>query len=675
MSELIFELLIEEIPASMQTKAVNAYQEIFTKHLDRSSIKFDDIQILISSRRIAIYINGICSYIPERIQEISGPKIGSHQAAIDGFCKTHGITQDLLVMQNNVRYVYIKNTPKIDVKTILPNLIEQAICEYIWPKSMTWGNYTFEWIRPIHNILCIFDGQVLPLKIAHLQSNNITYGHMFLAENAIEINNWHNYLEKLNDAFVLADQNKRKRIIQEQLDSLASNLDLVLNQDDALLEEVNGLIEYPFIISGKIQDKFLSLPREILITSMKTHQKYFALYNKENESNVENKKLGKYFAFVSNIPKTEFIVSGNEKVLSARLEDALYFYDQDIKSSLESKLSSLSLVGFYDNLGNMIDKTNRIIELCKFLKPNSNDLHLAAKLCKTDLTSHVVGEFPELQGIMGYYYAIYDGHSEEVAVAIRDHYKPQGINDSLSNNLSSSLISLADKIDSIVGLTLINQKPTGSKDPYGFRRHAIGIIRIILSNKLDVNLRSLILYNISLYKDFFQENINIDQITNNIIGFIDNRTKHFLKNEYDNKLTKAIHLDDNILDYQNKLSILDQYLKEDQSVLSTYKRVGNIIKDKKNFQITNIDVNRFESKYEHELFQALREYEHGLDIALNEKNWLLSLNILSKLTSYINLFFDNVFINTDDENIFNNRISLLSKAKQMFMHFANFDDL
>ncbi len=520
MSELLLEIFSEEIPALMQKNAAEAYKTIFTTILQESEL-VADVQLYVGSRRIAVHITNLPKSIPPKEITIRGPKVSATQQAIEGFCRSNNIEQNklsTLLVQGQLYYIIVKSTTETDIRILLQEIIPKAISKYIWSKSMYWGNYDISWIRPIRNILCIFDGEILAIKYGHLTANNITFGHRFLSPESIansnDLENWNvkqgvsersvqlvrehanapkfcgansskhlsiysfsEYQTKLRESNVIIDQEERKEIIKSQLSKIAKSLNLVIKDDEKLLEEVTGLVELPVVMVGKIPAIFLQLPSEVLVSSMRTHQKYFSVFD-------EVGNFAPYFLFVSNMPHDQnIIVSGNEKVLAARLSDALYFYQQDLSNSLESKLSKLEQITFHAKLGSIKQKTERMADICNYLMPGNQDLQLATRLCKSDLTTEMVGEFPELQGIMGYYYAKAEWLNDQIALAIRDHYKPQGPSDSLPMG-NSAILAIADKLDSLVGLILIGEEPSGSRDPYSLRRQALGIIRIILANRL-----------------------------------------------------------------------------------------------------------------------------------------------------------------------------------------------
>ncbi|HJD59959.1 MAG TPA: glycine--tRNA ligase subunit beta [Rickettsia endosymbiont of Omalisus fontisbellaquei] len=664
MSELLLELFSEEIPALMQKNAEEGYLNIFTKIFEENEI-FAKVQVFAGPRRITLHATHLPKVTLPKEEEIKGPSIDAPEAAINGFCKAHNVSKLELstkLINNQLYYFLIKKTEEREIKEILPEIIVEAINKYSWAKSMFWGDYKIKWIRPLRNILCIFDGEILPLQFGHLTADNITYGHRLTDNKKLEITDFENYRNKLLENHVILERTKREEIIKTGLLELANFHDLTIKEDARLIEEVAGLTEFPVVLLGKIPQKFLELPKEVLISSMRTHQKYFCLFDKAGN-------FAPYFLFVSNgrFANSELIVQGNEKVLSARLSDAVYFYKQDISKTLESNLDKLLAVTFHAKLGNLKEKIDRIIKICDYIAPNNKDLITAAKICKSDLVSEMVGEFPDLQGIMGYYYAKHEELNEEVATAIRDHYKPQGLSDNVPSG-NAALLGLADKIDSLVGLMIAGEAPTGSGDPYALRRQALGIIRIILENKLELQLTDLISFSISLYKD------SSDKDKDLIISFFEERIKFYFKNNYDISLINAV-LDLNLVDTKFKLDALKEFLAEDagKELLNAYKRANNIISDQK---ITGlVDASLFSTQPEKELFEAMQKISPQVTDSISDKDYNKALNLLSSLLTPITSFFDNVLVNDPDSKIAGNRLLLLQDICNFFDKIAKFNRL
>ncbi|MDD9335002.1 MAG: glycine--tRNA ligase subunit beta [Rickettsiaceae bacterium] len=679
MSELLLELFSEEIPSLMQKNAAESYKTIFTTILQESEL-VADVQLYVGSRRIAVHITNLPKSIPPKEITIRGPKVSATQQAVEGFCRSNNIEQNklsTLLVQGQLYYIIVKSTIETDIRVLLQEIIPKAINKYIWPKSMYWGNYDISWIRPLRNILCIFDGEILAIKYGHLTANNITFGHRFLSPEPITIDSFSEYQNKLRESNVIIDQEERKEIIKSQLSKIANSLNLVIKDDEKLLEEVTGLIELPVVMAGKIPEIFLQLPSEVLVSSMRSHQKYFSTFDQAGN-------FAPYFLFVSNMRHDQnVIISGNEKVLAARLSDALYFYQQDLSNSLESKLPKLEQITFHAKLGSIKQKTERIDDICNYLMPGNQDLQVAAKLCKSDLATEMVGEFPELQGIMGYYYAKAEGLNDQIALAIRDHYKPQGPSDNLPMG-NSAILAIADKLDSLVGLILIGEEPNGSRDPYSLRRQALGIIRIILANKLNIDVKELVAYVVHLYQTMFEDvkgggdDSGLNKTSQIILEFLEERAKYYFKNHYDISLINAVldfDIERDLVISEIKLSALQKFLAgvDGENLLTIYKRANNILEGS-NIE-GEVDQKAFISQYEQQLFLSLENVSKQIDHYIAEKDFTKTLSLLLEILKPVNEFFDNVMVKDQDRNIANNRLLLLRMVTQLFDKLAKFSFL
>lgn len=667
-SELLLELFSEEIPAFMQKNAEENYLNIFTKIFEENEI-FAKVQVFSGPRRITVHATHLPKVTLAKELEIKGPSTEAPEAAINGFCKAHNVSKLELstkLINNQLYYFFTKKTEEKKIQEILPEIIVEAINKYSWAKSMFWGSYNIKWIRPLRSILCIFDGEILPLQFGHLTANNITFGHRLTDNKKLEVANFEDYKSKLLENHVILERIEREKIIKKGLSELANSQGLTIKEGNRLIEEVAGLSEFPVVLLGKIPQKFLELPNEVLISSMRTHQKYFCLFDKAGN-------FAPYFMFVSNgkFANSELVIKGNEKVLSARLSDALYFYKQDISKTLESRLDKLITVTFHAKLGSLKEKVDRIIDICKYIAPGNNDLITAAKLCKSDLVSEMVGEFPDLQGIMGYYYAKHENLNEEIAKAIKDHYKPQGMSDNVPIG-DAALLALADKLDSLVGLMIAGEAPTGSGDPYALRRQVLGIIKIIIENKLELNLNNLINFSADLYKD------SSDKDKDLIISFFEERAKFYFKNEYDISLINAVldlKLEGNLANTKLKLDALQKFLLEDtgKQLLNAYKRANNIIGNQNIDGI--VDSGLFSTQPEKELFEVTQKLLLQIISSIEDKDYDNALNLLQSLLAPITSFFDNVLVNDKDPSIASNRLLLLQNICELFHKIANFNRL
>jgi len=694
MSELLIELFSEEIPAMMQSKAEIAYLNIFTKYFQEKKIGFKDIKIFVGPRRVVIYADGLDKEIKGQAISIKGPKVGSPELAIEGFCKSNNINQADLVIQEvkgTKCYFYEKEITTQKITDIFLKSLAEPIMEYVWPKSMYWSDYKIKWVRPLKNILCVFDGENIPFKLGHLTANDITFGHKFMSPKEISVKNFVDYKKDLKDNFVMLDRSDR---IQEIEDGLKIKIDYLnenyksfyysINPDPALLEEVAGLVEWPVVLHGRIDDRFLTLPKEVLVASMRTHQKYFSVFSNPIlvDAQGETFKDGEsvfapFFLFVSNIESSDesIVIEGNKKVLSARLEDALYFYNQDLKTTLDEKSKKLDKVVFHAKLGSMKEKIDRLKELVAFINTNANYIIEAASICKSDIVSEVVGEFPSLQGIMGYYYAKSEGKEKSVAIAIRDHYKPQGPSDSVPSE-KAGLLALADKIDSLCGLMLAGEKPTGSKDPYALRRLALGIIRIILENQWvgNVNITELVGESCKLYSKIINYSKNDQE---QITLFIEERAKNYFKDKFDNSQVNAsvnFKLEPSLVVTKSKLEAVKKFLSTDEGkdLLKYYKRVSNMIGSANINPDDEIDS---KIKLLSEEKELLKYVENNSDSLIHKSilGYNVALQELLTIKVILDRYFENVMVMDKDPSIAKNRLLILAKAKSIFNRIVNFD--
>lgn len=656
MPSLLLELYVEEIPAFMQKNAEVEYSKIFHNKFQESSIICEGLEVYIGPRRITIIAENIAPTIEAKTIEIKGPSTKAPEEAIAGFCKSNNIGKSDLVVKtikNQECYVYLSHTQIQNVIDILPKIISFAISEYTWPKSMYWGDCDIKFVRPIRNILCLFGTDILHIKYGNLVANNMTFGHRFMSYYKTEVSSIAEYTQYLEKNYVILSRQKRIEIIEKAINDLIG-LEFVLNNAERLIEEVAGLVEYPNILMGKIPEKFMHLPSEILITAMKNHQRYFTLQYSDGT-------FAPYFIFVSNITNKDQsdIIAGNEKVLAARLADSEYFYKQDQKSTLESRLTKLERVIFHAKLtlGSIRDKVFRVEKIVQYLMPQNKELHIAARLCKSDLVTEAVVEFPELQGIMGGYYARLEGLSDNVSNIIKEHYKPEGNEDEIPSTHNAAILALADKIDSLTSLYIAGERSSGSKDPYALRRYAVNIIRIIVGYKLNINLIELVQYATLLHK------VSDNKLVEELISFIEDRLRHSMLKTYSSSLCMAVinlHECKNPYIITSKLEMLDLLIHttEGENILSCYKRMYNILKSSKlDQELPNQAI--FKQEEEQHLFQKTQSISSHIDNMINAHNFGMTIHLLDTLKTPINNFFDNVTIMDTDTKIAANRIALL----------------
>ena len=676
MSDFILELLSEEIPSRMQKQASEYLLREFKQQTEGAGLEVGQIQSFYSTRRLTIIVTNMKSQTAAMTIEKLGPRIDSPDNAINGFLRSNNIKSiddcDILDDKKGKRYRYIETVPAKTAITILPPIIEEIIRKFSWPKSMRWGNGNSRWVRPLRNIMAIIyeNNTVNKLKInvEGLLANDYTFGHRFLKNQKIFIKGVSDYFEALTNNLVIADQGQRRELILEQISKIEKKFDISVIKDEKLLEEVSGLVEWPIALCAEFDEKFLNLPDEVLQTSMRSHQKYFSVSEKKTK-NLTNK-----FILISNIQTSDegnSVILGNQRVLSARLYDAKYFWDRDIDQPLIDNLRLLNSVTYHQKLGSLGSKVKRIeliaLELDQTLGLNLENIPIAAKLIKNDLLSEMVGEFPDLQGIMGSYYAERQGYDEDVCDAIKNHYMPVTPRDETPKKALSFCLSVADKIDTLVGFWSIGETPTGSKDPYALRRAGNGLIRNIIENKLDFDFAHFI--EKILQKSDFLKKQQHSSVREGLVNFMNERFRSYiLDNKYDVRICDAISRDDDFVNYYMTLSriqLLSQFIKTDNglSLLKALKRINNILDPSlSNNTFGQIDKKIFTSDVENNLYtgiEKLRKKKSKSNDITEIKKYLSDVSILA---DPINDFFENIIVNDEDKNIRTNRFFLLNSV-------------
>ena len=676
MSDFILELLSEEIPSRMQKQASEYLQREFKQKTEDAGLASGQIQSFYSMRRLTIIVTNMKSETTEMVIEKLGPRINSPDNAINGFLRSNNIKSiddcNILDDKKGKRYQYIETVPAKEAMEILPPIIEEIILNFSWPKSMQWGNGSTRWVRPLRNIMAIiFENKStnkLKINAEGLLATDYTFGHRFLKNKKIYIKSPSDYFEALKNHLVIADQDERRKLILEQISKIETKYNISVIKDEKLLEEVSGLVEWPVALYAEFDKKFLDLPDEVLQTSMRSHQKYFSVAEKKT------KKLTNKFILISNIQtsdKGSSVISGNQRVLSARLYDAKYFWDRDLAKPLIDNLGLLKSVTYHQKLGSLGAKVERIeyiaLELDKTLGLNLKTISIAVKLIKNDLLSEMVGEFPDLQGIMGSYYAVQQGYDEDICNAIKNHYMPITARDEVPKSALSFTLSVADKIDTLIGFWSIGETPTGSKDPYALRRAGNGLIRNIIENELDFDLSNLI--ERILQKSEYLKKQKNGSVRDELVNFMNERFRSYiLDHEYDLRIYNAIRDDGHFVNYYMTLSrirILSQFMKTNNgiSLLKALKRINNILDpslQKSTFD--EVDRNIFTSDVENNLYtgvEKLRKKKPGSNDITEIKKYLSDISIL---TSLINDFFEKIIVNDENKNIRSNRVSLLNSV-------------
>jgi glycyl-tRNA synthetase beta chain len=655
MAELLLEIFSEEMPAIMQNQAVINLSNLFDEQAKKSGISYKQVNCYVAPRRLVLVVDTIEKIKANEAIEKKGPRTDAPAESIVGFLRTNNISKkDLYIKEIKGQQFYFANIIFAiqNIQESIIQVINYILHNFPWPKTMRWDETNVKWVRPIRNILCILDGAILPINFGKLTANNVSSGHRFMSGYNFAVKDFADYTTHLAANNVILDHKERRGMVLFEANKLADDLNLRLLMDDSLIDEIVGLVEYPICLLGKIDNEFLEVPKEVLIATMKTHQKYFALLSKNNS-------FAPFFIMVSNIvgKDPQQIISGNEKVLRARLYDAKFFYDQDKKNRLDSRVNDLKKVVFHDELGSLFDKTNRVInlskEIAKILNLDINIIEQSARLSKADLTSNLVKEFPELQGIIGQYYALNDGEDMRVANAISEHYLPAGKSDCCPKFIEGAIVSIADKLDSIVGLFFIDEAPTSSKDPYGLRRSALGIIRIMIEHKLDLDLHDLVEYALKSYEG----SNKITDLIQKVIFFFHERFKFLLKDKFRYDLINAVTSNDNIYSsYQKIVALKDFYNSENgKEVLTILRRIANFIPPAYAKSDLKVDQKLFSDDLEKKLYEVIDQASKEL----KKVDLVNQFSMLNMLVKPVNDFCDKVTVMDDDENIKINRINLL----------------
>ncbi|BAI72915.1 glycyl-tRNA synthetase beta chain [Azospirillum sp. B510] len=721
-NELLVEVFSEEIPARMQAKAALDFRRLIVEKLAAAGLGFQAAVEQSTPRRIALVVNGLPDRTEDIKEEKKGPRVGSPEQAVAGFLKSAGLDSLDQCEQRDtgkgVFYFAVTEKKGRETAEVLAEIIPAAMAELPWPKSMRWGTGTARWVRPLHSIIALFGGRVLDggYDIGGAQGRiafgDSTRGHRFLAPDAFTVESFADYREKLLAAKVVLDREERKAKIKADAEALAASQGLTLSPDDALLEEVAGLVEWPVVLMGSIDESFMDVPSEVLITSMRTHQKYFAVLDAEG-------RMAPCFIVVANTETLDggkAVVAGNERVLRARLSDAKFFWDQDHKTKLEDRKSSLEKITFHANLGTVAEKVTRIqllaAEIARIIGADVKAANRAAELCKADLVTEVVGEFPEVQGIMGRYYAKDQGESDDVADAIADHYKPVGPSDSCPTVPVSVAVALADKIDTLVGFFAIDEKPTGSKDPYALRRAALGVIRLILTNDLRLRLtditgfafnshyaqgriiehepeatgsKSLQKFGKALESIPSRREVWSDWTTDGLMSFFADRLKVVLREQgVRHDLVDAVFAlggEDDLVRLLARVKALQAFVgsEEGANLLAAYKRASNIVRiEEKKDGISfdqPVDAARLAQDEETALSAALNGASATAKPLLDAEDFTGTMAALANLRGPVDAFFDKVTVNAEDKDLRANRLRLLTQIRTTLNAVADFSKI
>jgi glycyl-tRNA synthetase beta chain len=719
MPELLLELFSEEIPARMQAKAAEDLRSLVTNALVDAGLTYEGAQAHATPRRLVLSVEGLNAKAADTSEELKGPAANASTTAIAGFMRKLGVNHptayahlDSLDMvpgsveignalvelrdtaKGRIYFATIKKSGRAAIE-VIAEIVPHMIRNFPWPKSMRWGSGQLKWVRPLQSILCTFDGEVVPFDVDGIASGNTTQGHRFLSSGKIEVRRFADYAQSLHKAHVMVDATARAETIRTEAKNLAFARGLEMIEDEALLKEVAGLVEWPVVLMGEFDKNFLSVPPEVIITTIKNNQKCFCLRGPsrlaktlapQGEGNLNphpevphlaaskgqaTGELSHHYLLVANTVASDSgktIIAGNNKVIAARLSDAKFFWDQDRKTKLEDLLPKLDGITFHAKLGMEGERIKRIealaAEIAKTIGADVEKTKLAARLSKTDRVSAMVGEFPELQGLMGRYYALDQGIDAEVADAIRDHYKPQGPSDSIPVSKIGQAVALADKIDTLVGFWAIDEKPTGSKDPYALRRAALGVIRILIDKSLRLRL---------------------NKGGDDLLAFFADRLKVYLKDQgARHDLIDAVFSlggQDDLLMVVRRVEALSKFLETDdgKNLLAGVKRASNILKieEKKDGRAYRGDVNQAQliKGEEKALHSAISQASALARKAVEHEDFEAAMKAIAKLRAPVDEFFEGVTVNDKDATFRENRLRLLNRIREATAEVADFSKI
>ncbi len=682
MSEFFLELFSEEIPAGLQKSLRTKILDDFKILFDEKSVKSKKNFSFSSPNRLIVVFEGLDKLIKIKSEEIRGPKIEATEQALDGFIRSNKIERKSLYKKKTEKgefYFYKTKSKILKTHDLLIDFIPKILSNYQWKKSMKWGEFDLNWGRPLKSILSIFDKKIVKFNFYHLHSSNSTFIDKDLEEKKKTFYNFSAYEKFFEKQGIFVDQNKRLNIINRNFSKILTKRGLKIKDNTKLIDEVVDLVESPNILLCNFDKKFLSIPKEILTLTMETNQKYFPTFNDKNEITNE-------FLIVANRKDNKGLIKiGNERVVEARLRDAEFFWNKDKIKNLVKKVSELKSMNFFKGLGNYFDKAQRMRKLGGTISDelliSKEKVELSASICKTDLTSELVGEFPELQGIMGGYFSTYQGFDKDISLALTEQYLPIGLNSKVPKKPFSVALSITDKIDTIVGFFGINEKPTSSKDPLALRRTALGIIRIIIENKKNFKLNDLLIYSLSLFQDQGFKLIN-KNVRKDLNDFFKDRFRYYLKEKeirYD--ITEAIISSfslDNLFSSYEKAKCLNKVINNQIGIdiTSSFKRASNILESEmKNNKIeinNTTDPGIFKSDFEKNLYKKINEINKYYSTINDDENYEKSLSILAEARKEVFEFFDNVKVNEENETLRKNRLELINMLCKTFQNFINF---
>lgn len=697
MPDLLLELFSEEIPARMQGRAADDLRRMVTDELVAEGLVYEGAKAFATPRRLALTVHGIPARQPDLKTERRGPKVGAPDAAVQGFLKATGLKSlDEAKIQRDPKgdfYIGLIEKPGRDAIDVLAEILPVIIRTFPWPKSMRWGARSgkpgsLNWVRPLHAITATFgleteEPDVVKFEVDGIEAGQTTYGHRFLAPAPISVRRFEDYEAKLLDAKVVLDPERRKDAILTDAKQLAFAQGFELVEDQNLLDEVAGLVEWPVVLMGSFEEEFLATPAEVIRATIRNNQKCFVVRDPKTG------KLANKFILVANIEATDggkTIVAGNERVIRARLSDAKFFYETDLKTKLEDRLPRFEQIVFHEKLGTQAERIKRIERLAAEIAPlvgaDVAKAIRAAHLAKADLLTEVVGEFPEVQGLMGKYYALAQGEDASIAVACEEHYKPQGPADRVPTDPISVAVALADKLDTLVGFWAIDEKPTGSKDPYALRRAALGVIRLIAENALRLSLLKIAT---SALAGLSVKAAEAQKLPSDLLAFFADRLKVQLREQgARHDLVDAVFAlggQDDLLMIVRRVEALGKFLETDdgKNLLAGTKRASNILsieekKDKRTFDGAP-DAALYSLVEEKALAQAIGEVKAEASAAVAREDFAVAMSAMAKLRPPVDAFFDKVRVNDDDARVRENRLKLLNEIRSATRAVADFSKI
>ena len=685
-TDLLIEIGTEELPPKTLNKLSAALTAHLSKSLKEAGIEHGDVKSYSSPRRLAILASDVAAFQADQHVEKRGPAVkaafdaeGNPSRAAMGFAKSCGVEFDQLQQIETDKGAYLNFSETKQgraAKELLPDMLTAALAALPIAKRMRWGGSDIEFVRPVHWVVFLLGNEIVDAEILGIKTGRDTRGHRFHHPDSVTLNQPTDYVEALKQAYVLVDQQQRKETVRQQAEASAKSLGGVAVIEDSLLDEVTNLVEWPMAVDGRFGDQFLDVPQECLISSMQDHQKYFPVVDDQG-------KLMPHFITISNIESSDVSVvrDGNERVIGPRFSDAEFFWQQDCKKSLESFREDTKKIVFQQKLGTSFEKTERVAQLSAFiaeqLGENVQHATRAAELSKCDLSSDMVLEFSDLQGIMGRYYAINDGEAEEVAYAIEEQYKPGFAGDDIPSYTTGKILSLADKLDTILGIYAIGQKPTGTKDPFALRRASLGVLRIIIEGKLTVDLRTLL----EQAGKGLQGKVDASDAIDPTYQYIMERLRAYYQDQgVSHDVIDAVSAMqvESPLDFEQRVKAVSTFktLPEAVPLAAANKRIANLLKKLDDKAATaTIDSTLFVEAQEQALFDAINQQQANLKPLLADKDYTQVLSSLAALRPEVDAFFDGVMIMSDDEALKQNRLALLNSLRGLFLQVADLSSL